>query len=209
MVKFLRKIFLIDFVLTMIKSKQNPHLRFAGFLQVFSFLWLILAVLLLINAFNGEIQSLAGVACCTGFFFFYRYVSKILKTYTEEEAAKFGYLRYLNPVAPVIYITTLVLIFLLILNAIMLFFMIMGTLLFFLIILVTFGLVLLDKTFRLNNFISVPRDFFRAEDYFLHHIVGPEIIIGFLLLIYFLVPISASVMILLQHYSEVAKKVKS
>ncbi len=206
MLKLLRKLLLIDFVLNLIRSKQNPHVRFSGFLQVFAFLWLALGILLILSGFSADSRSvnewmvLAGwIVCCGGFFFLYRHTSKILKGYTEEEATQFAYLRYLNPVAPVIYFTTFFLVVLGVLNVLMLFLMIMGTLLFFLGILVTFGLLLMDKTYKLDNFISLPKAFFNAEEYFLEHIISPWVIILFLVLIYFVIPVGASSSILWQH----------
>lgn len=207
MVKILRKIFLIDFVLALVKSKQNPHLRFARFLEVFSFLWLLWAGLLLISAFREEAKDtldwsyrIGWIASGIGFFFFYKHISKILKSYSEEDALKFRYLRYLNPVAPVIYFTTAFMVVIIILNFIMLILMAIGTLLFFIGILVTFGILLFDKDYELKDFIAFPKAFFEAEDYFLRHYMSPEAIIIFLIMIYFVIPISASMLILWQHY---------
>ena len=209
MIKFLRKILLIDFVLSMVQSKQDPHTRFAGFLEVFSFLWMIWGILLLGSAFSNKTRSegdwsmlVLWVIACAGFFFFYRYTGKILKSYSQEQASRFSYLRYINPIAPVIYFTTAFLVALGILNMVMLVFLVVGTLFFLIGILITFGALMLDDNYKLDNFIGLPNAFFKAEEYFLEHIIGPEILITFLILLYFIIPVSASSMILWQHHTK-------
>jgi hypothetical protein len=186
----------------MFQAKQAPHIRFAGFLKVFSVLWLILGILLLISIIKGSFVNGITIAWCiasVGFFFFYRKTAQVLKTYTAEEASQFRYLRYLNPIAPIIYVTTVLLLIMVVLNVIMLIWLTLGFLLFFIGILVTFGLLLMDKTYKLSNFIDTPESFFKAEFYFLEHVISPELIILLLALLYFIIPISVSVMILLQH----------
>jgi hypothetical protein len=207
MIKFLRKIFLVDFVLSLIRSKQNPHLRFARFLEVFALLWLLWALLLLVTGFKQDTTEVLNwyyricwIGSGIGFFFFYRHVSKILKSYSEEDAAKFRYLRFLNPVAPVIYFTTVFMVVIIILNMIMLLFWALGLMLFFIGIIVTFGMLLFDDSYRLKDFIGVPQAFFEAEDYFLRNYMSLEVIMVFLIIIYFVIPISTSGMILWQHY---------
>ncbi len=208
MLKFLRKIFLIDFVLSILKSKQLPHLRFAGFLTIFSYMWLVLLAAICLSLFNAVTHktdphwpsAISFIMVCLGFFFLYKHTAKILKAYTEEEFNSFGYLRYINPVAPVIYFTTSFLIIITILNMIMLVILAVGTLIFFILILVTFGLLLMDDDFKLDNFIYLPRQFFRFEEYFLENIISPKAFIIFFIFIYFLIPFFTSALVLIQHY---------
>ncbi len=208
MVKILRRVLLIDLIWSMVRPKQDPHLRFAGFLDVFAFLWLAWSALFILKAFTSDdrpqeqwtlllLAIFAGIA----FFFFYRYTCKVLRNTKEEEIAEYRYLRYLNPVAPVVYFITVLLLVWVVINFIMLFLLAMGFVIFFLGILITFGLMLTDKTYKLDNFIAFPRAFFRAEEYFMTEVLNPQIIIAFLVLIYFVIPAGASFMILKQHFS--------
>jgi hypothetical protein len=208
MAKFLRKILLIDFIVSIFGSKQAPHLRFAGFLTVFSYMWLTLVAVIgigLINTIiNGGVgifilQGLSSAALCFLFFFLYRYTSKIIKSYTEEEIANNSFLKFLNPLAPIIYTTTTLLIILTILNIIMLAFMIIGTLIFFIGIIITFGLLLLNDDYKMDNFISIPKTFFRTEEHFLDNVISLEVIFIFLIIIYFLIPVTTSLVIILKH----------
>lgn len=213
---FLRKLFFIDFFTSFVNADKPPHLRFAVFLNVFSYMWLVLGVGSCIALFNiiveqkeigNIISSLIGAAISVGFFFFYRHTSKILKTYSKEEASSFRYLRFINPVAPVIYVSTAFLLVIGMLNIVMAFLFLLGLLLYVLGIIVTLGLLLLDDSYKLSGFTSVPDDFFRAEKYFLNHIISPELLIIFLLFIYFIIPVGTSLFILIKHYSS-AKELK-
>lgn len=206
--RFFRKILLIDFVLNIIKSKQLPHLRFAGFLTIFSYMWIMMLAAICLGLFNSLssktdphwVPSLSFGVICLGFFLLYKHTSKILKSYTEEQVNSFGYLKYINPIAPVIYFTTTFLVFITILNMIMLFILILGSLLFVVLIICTLGLLLLSDNFKLDNFIFIPKQFFKTEEYFLENIVGPGAIIIFLFFIYFLIPFGTSLVVLIQHY---------
>jgi hypothetical protein len=206
--RFLRKVLLIDFVLNIIKSKQLPHLRFAGFLTIFSYMWAIMLLMIFFGLFNALskktdphwIPSLSFAVVCLGFFLLYKHTSKILKSYTEEQVNGFGYLKYINPVAPVIYFTTTFLIIITILNIIMLVVLILGSLLFVILVIVTLGLLLLSDNFKLDNFIYIPKKFFSIEEYFLENVASPAAIIIFLIFIYFLIPFFTSMIVLIQHY---------
>jgi len=158
------------------------------------------------NIIDGKQKEAAIVLVITllsiAFFFFYRHTSRILKEYSVEQAESFTFLKYVNPVAPIIYITTILLAIAIILNIVMGVFFVIGLLLYVLGIIVTIGLVLLKDSYKLETFVSIPKKFFKAEDYLFNNIVGPEYIIAYLVLVYFVVPIGSSVFIIINHYSK-------
>jgi hypothetical protein len=209
MIKILRKLLLIDFVISLIKPTKAPHLRFAGFLTVFSYMWFAVMIALCISVYNSIgtspnvytfLYAGMGIGTCFGFFFFYRYISKILKSYShEDDATRFHYLRFINPVAPAIYISTVLLIAFIIVNIIMAIIYFVGALFYLLGIVITFGLLLLDKDYKYNNFVSLPKAYFESQDYFFEHYISPEIFIIFFILIYFVIPFGTSLLILIKH----------
>jgi hypothetical protein len=209
MIKILRKLFLIDFIISLFKPTKAPHLRFASFLNVFSYMWFVIMAAFCVSLYNSIQQVpesstyLYGGICigiCFGFFFFYRYISKILKGYSQEDdAARFGYLKFINPVAPAIYISTIALIAFLIVNMIMALVYVVGALLFLLGVVISLGIFLLDKDYKYDNFVHVPKAYFETQDYFFDHYISVEFFIIFFVLIYFVIPFVTCLLILVKH----------
>src|SRR5690606_23246531 len=76
------------------------------------------------------------------FFFYYRHTSKILNSYSNEEADALRYLKFVTPVVPVIYFSTVLLIIVGAINLVMFVIFLIGVLIFVGGIIVTLGLVL-------------------------------------------------------------------
>ncbi len=192
---------------SLLPSDKPHHVKFANFLLVFSYMWLFLAVSSAVSYIssivNKEIRNEFIPILVLGlvFFFFYRYTSKILKGYTAEKASSFTYLKYLNPIAPVLYTTTILLLVALVLNLVMGIFYALGVLFYIMGILVTIGLILFQDSYKLENFVKIPKKFFRAEDYFFDNVVGPQYIIAYLVLVYIVVPFGASILTVIKHRS--------
>ncbi len=209
MIKILRKLFLIDFIVSLFQSTKAAHLRFAGFLNVFAYMWFVIMVALSVSLFNSiksesdtytYLYGGIGIGTCIGFFFFYRYISRILKSYSQEgDAARFSYLRFINPVAPAIYISTTLLIVFTIVNMIMALIYLVGALLFLLGVVISFGLFLLDKDYKYDNFVHVPKAYFETQNYFFDHYISVEFFIIFFILIYFVIPFGTCLLILIKH----------
>jgi hypothetical protein len=201
MIKILRKLFI-----------KAPHLRFAGFLNIYSFMWSMIMIMLCVAMFNATKSTFdfynylykgIGIGTCLGFFFFYRYTSKILKSYSQEgDADRFLYLKFINPVAPIIYISTVLLIVFIIANMIMGVIYMVGSLLYILGIALSLGLVLLDNTYKHSDFVSGPEKFFDAENYFFEHYISIEFFFIFFILIYFVIPFGTCLLILFKHSEE-------
>jgi hypothetical protein len=210
MINFLRKLFLIDLLRPLIRSGEPPHLRFATFLRIFSSLWLVALALICLQVFrnlwagdntsNNGLFIIGGILLCGLFFFLYRHTAGILRRYPAEEEAPFQYLRYINPIAPVIYFTTFFFVLLLFVNIFMVVLLVLGFIVYLLGILVTLGNILSYEGYEFKNFTAIPAAFFNAERYVLFDMASPYFFIGFLCIIYLIIPLGTSFMILAKHY---------
>jgi hypothetical protein len=209
MLILLRKIFLIDLLFSLFRSERSPHLRFAGFLNVFSFFWLILFALIAFNFFKTVSEHPPGInygvnifwlLASIAFFFLYRNTSKVLKSYGRENVFEFNYLKYINPVIPVIYVSTAGILCFIILNMIALSLLAGGFFLFVLGIIFSFGLALTSDNYTLHHFIGLPQSFFKLEGTIIKEYLNPIVLLIFFVLIYFVIPLSASLFIQVRHY---------
>lgn len=205
--KLVQKLNPINYLKSFFTSEKPPHHRFAGFLTVFSFMWLAIGILFSLNLIekinhNESAASIGGSAAAMGFpllfFFLYRYASRVLKQYDTLAAEKFQFLKYINPVAPMVYISTILIIVLIILNLIMLALFAAGFMIWLILVLITFGLITKSDSFSIDYFIGLPQAFFKLENSISHYI-SPTFLIIYLFLIYFIIPFSVTGIILWKH----------
>jgi len=209
MVKILKKLFLIDFFTSFIKPKKPHYLRFESFLSIFSFFWIFIAVVCLFglvnnfkeNGLNGGVYFLGVWSCLSiALFFFYRRTASILRSYSEEEALGLGYLSFVTPIAPVLYLTTALIVIGILLNLLMFFFLAIAVLFYVTIIILTLGFILVKDDFRFEDFISIPKEFFSLERYFFENYINAIYLVAYLVGIYVVIPFGISLLIQINHY---------
>jgi hypothetical protein len=209
MIILLRKIFLIDLLFSVFRSEKPPHHRFAGFLNVFAFFWLILFAIIIFNFLKtisehepglNYVANIFWLLASIVFFFLYRSTSRILKSYGSGSGLEFHYLKFINPVIPVIYFSTAGILCFIILNMLALTLLAGGFLFFVMGIIFSFGLVLKSDDYTLHHFIGLPQSFFKLEGTIMKEYLNPIVVLIFFLLIYFVIPLSVSLFVQFQHY---------